>query len=196
MEGTYTTAKLQHNIISSVFKKKQNKLMWLLKEGNIFGKLNAYIYTIEWQKRGNPYSHTLIWCEENIRPDDIDEIISAELPHPNEDPKLFHIVKTLMIHGPFGHLNHNSPFMANGKCTKRYPRRLCNDTQTGDDGYPLYRRRGPEDGGTTTGLSICQGPQIQINNEWVIPHNKMLCKIFKAYINVELCSSIKSIKYA
>ena len=81
------------------------------------------------------------------------------------------------------------------KCTKRYPRHLCNDTQTGDDGYPLYRRRGPEDGGTTTGLSIHQEPQIQINNEWVIPHNKMQCKIFKAHINVELCSSIKSIKY-
>ena len=72
---------------------------------------------------------------------------------------------------------------------------LCSDTQTLDDGYPLYRRREPEDGGTTTGLSIRQGPQILINKEWVVPHNQILCKIFKDHINVELCSSIKSIKY-
>jgi hypothetical protein len=32
------------------------------------------------------------------------------------------------------------------KCTKKYPRELRQKT-TGDDGYPLYRRRKPGDGG-------------------------------------------------
>ena len=126
-------------------------------------------------------------------PHDIDKIILAELPHPNKDSELFHTVKILMVHSPCEHLNHKSPCMDNGKCTKRYPRHFRNDTQTGDDGYPLCRRRGPEVGDTTS-LKIRHGPQVQINNRWVIPH-KMLCKIFKAHINLELCSSIKFIKY-
>ena len=105
-----------------------------------------------------------------------------------------------MIHGPCEYLNCKSSCMDNRKCTNRYPTHLCNDTQTENDGYPLYRRRGLQDGGTTTGLRICQGPQILINNKWVIPH-KMLCKIFQAHINEELCSSqltlikIKKIRY-
>ena len=88
--------------------------------------------------------------------------LSQQLPHPNEDPELFHIVKILMIRGPCGHTNHKSPCMDNEKCTKRYPRHLRNDTQTGDDGYPLYRRKGSEDGGsedggTIIGLSVREG---------------------------------------
>ncbi|GFS73154.1 uncharacterized protein TNCV_687081 [Trichonephila clavipes] len=33
-----------------------------------------------------------------------------------------------------------------GKCTKKYPKGLLKDTKTNDKGYPLYRRRAPEDG--------------------------------------------------
>ena len=98
--------------------------MRLLKDGNIFGELNAYMYTIEWHKHGNPHSHTVIWCKDKIRPDDIDKIISAELPYPNENPERFHIVKTLMIRGLCGHSNCKSPSMDNEKCTKRYPMTL------------------------------------------------------------------------
>lgn len=29
----------------------------------------------------------------------------------------------------------------------------------------------------------------------MVSHNKLLCKVLKAYINKKLCSSIKSIKY-
>ena len=53
--------------------------------------------------------------QRQVRPDDIDKIISAELPHPNKDSELFHIVETLMIHGPSGHLNHKSSCMDNQK---------------------------------------------------------------------------------
>ncbi|KAL8594215.1 hypothetical protein ACOMHN_033078 [Nucella lapillus] len=59
-------AKTRHDIISRVFHEKQKKLRWLLKEGQVFGTLKAWMYTIEWQKRGLPHSHTLIWCNEKI----------------------------------------------------------------------------------------------------------------------------------
>ncbi|GBP00062.1 hypothetical protein EVAR_74379_1 [Eumeta japonica] len=50
-----------------------------------------------------------------------------------------------MINGPCGGLNLNSPCMKDGKCTKRYPRELIHETQTGGDEYPLYKRRKPDE---------------------------------------------------
>ena len=51
-----------------------------------------------------------------------------------------------MIHDPFGDLNGLSPWMADGKCTKRFPKNFTNDTITNFDGYPIYRRRVTDNG--------------------------------------------------
>ena len=40
----------RHDLIARVFHEKQKKLLWLLKEGRIFGELSAWMTTIEWQK--------------------------------------------------------------------------------------------------------------------------------------------------
>ena len=37
------------------------------------------MYSVEWQKRGLPHAHILIWLLEKIRPEEIDTIISAEI---------------------------------------------------------------------------------------------------------------------
>ena len=125
-------------------------------------------------------------------------IISAELPNPDEDKELFDIVKTKMIHGPCGSFNPRSPCMEDGKCTKKYPRAFIQETQTGTDGYPLYKRRKPDDGGFTHTMvkNIGGRPeQYTVDNRWVVPYNPLLSKAFDAHINVEICTSIKSIKY-
>ena len=103
-----------------------------------------------------------------------------------------------MIHGPCGAINRDAPCMENKKCTKRYPRQLLRDTETGDDGYPLYRRRSPEDGGIKTELPVRINNSIQkieIDNKWVVPYCPLLSRIFQAHINVEYCNSVKPIKY-
>lgn len=53
--------------------------------------------------------------------------------------------------------------MKDKKCTKRYPRELIRETQTGGDGYPLYRRRKPEDGGQKTIINL-KNVNIDIDN--------------------------------
>ncbi|XP_016661099.1 uncharacterized protein LOC107884118 [Acyrthosiphon pisum] len=88
------------------------------------------------------------------QPDEIDKIISAEIPNKDRDPTLNEIVCKNMIHGPCGELNIRSPCMNNGKCSKKYPRKLVKDIQTGDDGYPTYRRRSSDDGGYTAILKV------------------------------------------
>lgn len=180
----------RHDIIARVFHLKVKKMMALLNKGSLFGGVRCFMYSVEWQKRGLPHIHILLWLEQHIFPDMIDKIICAEIPDLEQDPLLHNIVKANMIHGPCGSLNHNSPCMKGGSCSKRYPRLLLKDTQTGDDGYPQYRRRSQADGGFTVEIN-----GIELDNRWVVPYNPVLSRVFDAHINVELCNSVKSIKY-
>ncbi|KIH54434.1 hypothetical protein ANCDUO_15421 [Ancylostoma duodenale] len=103
-----------------------------------------------------------------------------------------------MIHGPCGALNPNSPCMKDGKCSKKFPREFIQETQTGNDGYPLYRRRRPEEGGFATTARVRVNNEIievEVDNRWVVPYCPLLSKMFEAHINVEYCNSVKSIKY-
>lgn len=185
----------RHDIIARVFNRKVNKLMSFIVKYKIFGKVRCWMYSIEWQKRGLPHVHILIWCESKIL-NQIDNIISAELPDPQKDPLLFEIVKKHMIHGPCGSINLNSPCMKDGVCTKRYPRCFIFETQSGKDGYPQYRRRKPEDLPLKFKTTIkINNKDFDVDNRWVVPYSPILSKTFKAHINVEYCNSVKSIKY-
>ena len=186
----------RHDLLARVFKQKLLKLIHIVTKSHVFGPTRCWMYSIEWQKRGLPHAHILIWLKNKIKSDQIDSVISAELPDPQQDPRLFEIICKNMIHGPCGALNPDAPCMEKNKCTKRYPRQLLRDTETGDDGYPLYRRRSPEDGGIKAKLKIGKSNQeIEIDNKWVVPYCPLLSRIFQAHINVEYCNSVKSIKY-
>ncbi|XP_067129653.1 uncharacterized protein [Centruroides vittatus] len=184
----------RHDIIARVFKQKLKSMMDFIVKHHVFGETRCWMYSIEWQKRGLPHAHILIWLIDKITPDKIDEVISAEIPDVNIDPGLFEVVTNNMIHGPCGAINNNSPCMKDGKCTKRYPRDLHAETITGNDGYPQYRRRSTEDGGKFITLKV-RNNEIEVDNRWVVPYSPLLSKTFKAHINVEYCSSVKSIKY-
>ncbi|XP_060882070.1 uncharacterized protein LOC132953728 [Metopolophium dirhodum] len=188
------TPTYRHDITERVFRQKLKALMDMIIKLRVFGEVRCWMYSIEWQKRGLPHAHILIWLVRKITPDQIDSIISAEIPDEITDPELFEVVKKNMIHGPCGALNLNSPCMIDGKCSKRYPKALTSDTITGDDGYPLYRRRSTENNGHTVTIRI-QNQNIEVDNRWVVPYSPLLSKIFKAHINVEYCNSVKSIKY-
>lgn len=164
--------------------------MALLTKGQIFGEVRCSMYSAEWQKRGLPHTHILFWMVNHISPDMVDDVISAEIPNPNEDPILYEIIKSNMLHGPCGSLNNKSPCMKDNKCTKKYPRQFLKETQTGDDGYPQYRRRSPAEGGFKLKIK-----DIEVDNRWVVPYNQVLSRTFNAHINVEFCNSVKSIKY-
>jgi hypothetical protein len=84
--------------------------------------------------------------------------------------------------------------MVDGKCTKSFPKNFTNDTITNVDGYPIYRRRNPDNGGQLFVKNI-NNIDIDVDNCWVVPCSLLLSKTFNAYTNVEFCSSVKSIKY-
>ena len=71
--------------------------------------------------------------------EDIDHLISAEIPDPNDQPDLHEVLVKCMIHGPCGHLNPHSVCMKDGKCTKKYPKEFNETTIDSVNGYPLYQ---------------------------------------------------------
>ena len=162
----------RHDVIARIFKQKLGKLMDVIVLSQIFGQVICWMYSVEWQKRGLPHAHILIWLKDKIQPTDVDYIISAELPDVTTDPYLFAVISKNTVHGPCGVLNPMSPCMTNGKCSKRYPRQLLSETQIGIDGYPLYRRRAPEENGFTTVIKFKINnvyQEITIDNKWIVP---------------------------
>jgi hypothetical protein len=113
-------------------------------EKDILGKVKAYVYVVEFQKRGLPHAQFLMIMEQKYKltcPEQYDMIISAELLN-KKYPKHYKMVMKHMMHGPCGTLNPYYLFtVGHGSCKNRYPRPFCEATSQGKDSYPIYRRR-------------------------------------------------------
>ena len=161
-------------------------------KAGLFGKVLAYTYVIEFQKRGLPHAHLLLIMDRASKPKcaaDIDRHVQAEIPTGAGQERFRAIVERCMMHGPCGDLNPQCVCMANGVCTNNYPKEFQPETVWCANGYPKYRRREH-----VNGLSIVSTDQRQ-DNRWVVPHNRQLLETFDCHINVEICTSIKTVKY-
>ena len=178
------------DLLARVFKMKLKELINDICQKQIFGVVVANVHVIEFQKRGLPHCHMLFHLrnEDKLRDcDDIDHIISAEIPDPIANPVLHEIVKSCMIYGPCGDLNPKSTCMKDGHCTKKYPKEFVGTTNELFDGYPQYRRR---KNNVTVNIR-----GVTVDNRWVVPYNPWLVEKYQAHINVEACMSVRSVKY-
>jgi len=148
------------------------------------------MYTIEFQKRGLPHAHLLIFLHPSIKypnAEDIDKVISGEIPCSKQNPQLYNCVKDHMLHGPCGMSNKSSPCMKNGRCSRFFPKKFQEITVINQDGFVHYRRR-------DNGCNIVKN-DITLDNCFVVPYNPMLLLKYQAHINVEWCNQSTSIKY-
>ncbi|XP_019157524.1 PREDICTED: uncharacterized protein LOC109154109 [Ipomoea nil] len=157
------------DIVCRVFKLKLDCLIKEIKNGKLFGRVKAVIYTIKFQKRGLPHAHILLFLQATndfANPAFMDTIISAEIPDKRSDIEYYQAVEEFMLHGPCGAARSKSPCMANGKCSKHFPKRYIDASHFDQDGYPLYRRRDDK--------RTIKKNGIELDNRYVVPHNRYL----------------------
>ncbi len=192
---SYHSASDRPDVVARVYNLKKNEMIEDIQKRQVLGAVTARIHVIEFQKRGLPHCHMLIWIDEPDIPTtsaDIDRTIHAEIPNKETHPRLYEIIMSNMIHGPCGKdLNDKSPCMDDGQCTKSFPKEFVPETLMSNNGFPTYRRR---DNGQTHPLKR-NNKIYQVDNRWVVPYNPYLCLKYNSHINLEYCASIKSIKY-
>ncbi|KAK6755775.1 hypothetical protein RB195_014270 [Necator americanus] len=81
---------------------------------HVLGEVEAYVYVIEFQKRGLPHCHMLSimkhdWKAQTVA--DVDNAVCAEIPDREEEPEAYEAVTTYMIHRKCGADDPHSPCM-------------------------------------------------------------------------------------
>jgi hypothetical protein len=184
------TVQERPDLVSRVFKLKLSSICTELFEKHIFGGVRARMHVIEFQKRGLPHAHILLILHHDDKPktiEDIDSIVCAELPDPIEQPHLYSVITRCMVHGPCGHAKPSARCMKDGRCSKHYPRPFSEMTIIDENSYPTYRRR------NNGRFFIKDG--FHFDNRWIVPYNPYLSAKYDAHINVEIATSITSVKY-
>ena len=194
------------DLIARVFNLKVKDLLDQIRHKEVFGPWLGWIWPIEYQKRGLPHLHLLVFLKTDhqfLTAANIDRFISAEIPTENDvqGQELRAIIQSTMVHTHCAGGNSQALCMqgldplTSRTCRKGYPRQFQPETIIAEDGYPLYRRR-------DTGLSFTlpvrtAGGNVVavIDNRRVVPYSPYFSLRYKAHINVEVCGSIKAVKY-
>ena len=143
------------------------------------GGLQYMIERIEFQKRGLPHAHMLFKFRQNLQhPDDIDRVVSAEMPQNEEDACL---IRKFMLHH---HPSPNRPkstycqTIVNGErlCHFHYPHPITDRTTVDAQGQVQYRRCSEQD-------------------RMVVEHILPLIRQFQCHINVQIASTSHIFQY-
>ncbi|KAI7963142.1 hypothetical protein MJO28_001236 [Puccinia striiformis f. sp. tritici] len=175
------------DLVTRVFRMKLTSLIKDIVKKHRLGKVAAWVYTIEFQKRGLPHAHIMIILEPGSvprTPSAIDCLVSAEIPDLALEPDLHRIVTTSMLHGP---CTESSMCWKDGACSKKFPKPFSPETTMVEDSYPNYRRR-------DNGRTFTKNGTVY-NNGHVVPYNKFLTLKYGCHINVEIPYGIAAMKY-
>lgn len=178
------------DLVGRVFYTKFMALLSDVTQHNIFGEVLAYCWRVEWQFRGWPHVHCMfILRKKLLSAQQIDGMISAEIPDPEQHPVLHQLVKEFMIHGPFcgdmrptARCRQKDPL----NCRFRYSKARQESTVICDNQFPLYRRR-------QRFTAAVKGHVI--SDEWVVPHNAFLLLRYRCHCNLEIVTHMKVTKY-
>jgi hypothetical protein len=95
-------------------------------------------------------------------PMDYDKFVSANIPNPDTDKRLYESVSKHMLHGPC-----SSRCIRNGSCSKRFPKQYSDFTVENEDGYPVYQRKREHF------INKMVGGLLKVyDSGWVVPYNR------------------------
>ncbi|KAG2216561.1 hypothetical protein INT45_013570 [Circinella minor] len=180
------------DICARVFNMKVTELLHDIKESKCFGRVEGYVATVEFQKRGLPHIHILLILNNQDRPHiptDYDRFVSAEIPNSVTHPQLYQTVISCMIYGPCGDAGRNALCMKDGRCSQHYPKPFNAETRISRDGYPMYLRQDNQR------QHLFERTHFIADNRHVVLYNPYLSQKYDAHINTEICTSARAIKY-
>ena len=184
------TASDRPDLVARVFHLKFESLLDDITKQGIFGEALGFVYTVEYQKRGLPHTHLIVFLARAARlstPEAVDKYISTELPDAMTHQRLFDLVKQFMIHGPCGP-GTSSPCMdGRNQCSKRFPKSFRANTEITGDSFVHTRRR-------DDGRFIRVGNHY-VDNRSVISYCPYLTLRYEAHINVECTAGFHAVKY-
>jgi hypothetical protein len=198
LRGADLTAADWPDLVARAYHLKMEAFMADLHKHHIFGHHMGHCYRIEYQKRGLPHSHLLLFLHDNdhfLDPATIDEIICVEFPSRKDDPELHSIITAAMVHGLCRDEDPNCPCMTrqvgeNFKWGKGYPKALNMETTLQANGFPLYQRHPGVGDNPTIRLLVNRNTEVTLDNQWVVPYNLYLSKKYQAHINVAVCDGV------
>ena len=157
-----------------IFRAKLTHLVDALRRG-LLGRKVYLMYVVEFQKRGLPHAHLALRVTPQPQTsDDIDDIVSAEVPPVSseaDDQRYRELVLRHMVH------HHTQACRDDeGRCRKKFPKPIVDRTHTDDRGYVHYRRRTAAD-------------------TYVVPHNRHLLLLCDSHVNVEVSCTVNLIMY-
>ena len=96
----------------------------------------AYVYVVEFEKRGIPHVRFLIILKQSYKlksPEEYDHVVYAEVQDKEENPHLHAAVVKHMIHAPCGELNTTNVCInnKNHRCKNKYPKQFSSFTTHG-----------------------------------------------------------------
>ena len=188
-----------------------------------FGPYQAHCYAIEFQKRGLPHVHMLVWTKDtrSVRDTRIDSIIAAEASR--ESDIVFTLQMEKMLHacreasadggkdGKIGCIDSQT-----GHCSKGFAKQWAAETRFKSDGFPVYLRRSRADGqgfGRELETASCAAPRLaqyardtklaagraaggdKRDNGYIVPTSAVLLNKYGVHINVEAVGSASVVKY-
>ena len=92
-----------------------------------------------------------------------------------------------MVHRPCGVYNPTAPCMANGTCSKGFPKPFRDESSITEDSYARTRR-------CNTGHTY-RVQDKDVDNQWVVCYSPYLIWKYRCHINVESIASVKAVKY-
>ena len=102
-----------------------------------FGMAAHYTWRLEFQARGAPHVHALIWLHNRLSIENISNLIYAEMPDPST-PQLLSLVNGPMIHAC--NINRCKKGIPTARCKYGFPKPECGRTHISEDGELIIRR--------------------------------------------------------
>ena len=144
--------------------------IWMKPANSNWGKLNHFFERVEFQNRGAPHTHSILWVEKNIDEMIADNIIRSDLPNPEQEPELYQLVLSHQIH-TCRPSKCGGPMPSGQMCKKNFPRPYSLYTYyKADENRYIYR---------------C----ISEKDRWVVPYHAPTLLIWNAHMNIQYVSS-------